>query len=159
MADTGGSKGGIKIVADNRRARRNYEILDTFEAGIVLRGSEIKSIRDGKVQLKDSYADVRGTEVWLVGTHIAEYQNAGYAQHAPERERKLLLHAREIERLGRGIQEKGLTVIPLKVYLKGGRAKVEIALARGRKEYDKREAVKKKEAAREIDRVIKKASR
>lgn len=148
---------GIKIVADNRKARHDYAIDDSVECGIALTGSEIKSIRDGRIQLKDSHGEIRKGEVWLVGVHISEYRNAGYAQHPVERDRKLLLRREEIDRLERKVREKGFTLVPLKVYLKRGRAKVELALARGRKAHDKRAVLKEKVADREIDRVMKKA--
>lgn len=149
----------IKIIADNRRARHDYEVGDRLEAGLMLTGSEIKSVRAGKVQLKDAYAEIRDGEVWLVGVHIAEYPNAGYAQHPVERERKCLLHRAEIDKLIRLVREKGLTLIPMKMYLKRGRAKVEIGLARGRKAYDKRHAIKERESRRDLDQMMKKSRR
>jgi SsrA-binding protein len=142
-------------VAQNRKARHDYEVLDTFECGIALQGSEVKSLREGKVQLRDSYARVENGEVWLHGVHVSPYTYAnGFGAHDPERRRKLLLHRREIEEL----QEKtgpgaGLTLVPLAIYFKDGRAKVELALARGRKTYDKRHALAERDAARDMDRV------
>lgn len=149
--------GGIKIICENRKARHDYTVEETFEAGLVLQGSEVKSLREGKANLKDSYGDVRGEEVYLVGTHISPYDPASHANHDPERARKLLLHRREIRKLIGKVQERGLTLIPLKMYFKGGKAKVEIALARGKKSYDKRETLKQKEARREIERAFKRS--
>ena len=147
--------GGIKIICENRKARHDYAVEETVEAGLVLRGSEVKSLRDGKANLKDSHADIRGEEVFLVGTHISPYNPASHANHDPERDRKLLLHRREIRKLIGKVKERGLTLIPLKLYFKGGKAKVEIALARGKRAYDKREILKRKEADREIERAMK----
>jgi SsrA-binding protein len=140
---------GLKIIAKNRKARHDYEILETFEAGLVLQGSEVKSARDGRVSLTDAYAtiDERG-EAWLVNAHIAEYPFANQFNHAPRRRRKLLLHERELARLTVKIRERGLTLAVLAVYFKKGLIKAEIGLARGRKSYDKREAIKKKDEAR-----------
>lgn len=142
----------IKVVATNRRARRNYTIVDTFEAGLVLVGSEVKSIRAGKMELKDSYGDIRRGEAWLVGAHISPYDFAINGGHEPERERKLLLHRREIDRIAGALAEKGLTLIPLQVYLKDGKAKVEVALAKGRRTVDKRQSIREREHAREMER-------
>jgi SsrA-binding protein len=144
---------GRKVAASNRRARRNYSILDTFECGIVLTGSEVKSLRAGQVQLKDAYGDVRGTEIWLENLHIAPYSFARDGGHDPERPRKLLLHRREIERLIGKVNEAGLTLVPLSIYFTHGLAKVELALARGRNTYDKRQAIKEREMKREMDRA------
>ena len=146
---------GRKVVATNRKARYNYEILDTFEAGIVLRGSEVKSLRDAQVQLKDSYASIRGGEVWLENTHIAPYSFAEGGGHDPERPRKLLLHRREIDRLFGRIKEESLTLVPLQVYFVDGKAKVELGLGKGKKHYDKREDLKKADAKREMERALK----
>ena len=151
--------GGIKIICENRKARYNYSIEETLEAGLVLRGSEVKSLRAGRANLKDSYGDVRGEEVYLVGTHISPYDPASHTNHAPERDRKLLLHRREIQKLIGKVKERGLTLIPLKMYFKGGKAKVEIALAHGKRSYDKRETLKRKEAQREIERAMKQTRR
>ncbi len=151
--------GGIKIICENRKARYNYSIEETLEAGLVLRGSEVKSLRAGRANLKDSYGDVRGEEVYLVGTHISPYDPASDTNHAPERDRKLLLHRREIQKLIGKVKERGLTLIPLKMYFKGGKAKVEIALAHGKRSYDKRETLKRKEAEREIERAMKQTRR
>jgi len=139
---------GRKVVCSNRRARHDYEIIDTLEAGIVLTGSEVKSMRQGSVQLVDSYAEVVGGEAWLVGANIAQYACASYMNHEPRRRRKLLLHAKELHKLEQRVREKGLTIVPLEVYFKEGFAKVLIATARGRKEYDKRDKILKKDQAR-----------
>ena len=144
----------VKVVATNRKARHDYHIDDTFEAGLVLTGSEIKSIRAGQVNLRDSYATVRDDEVWLINTHIAPYMQASYSNHEPRRDRKLLMHRREINRLIGKLQEKGLTLIPLRIYLKNSRAKVELGLARGKKLYDKRQTMRERDDRRQIDRAI-----
>lgn len=150
---------GIKIVATNRKATHDYSIEDRFEAGIVLLGTEIKSIRAGQANLREGYVQIRGDELWLINTHIAPYDPAGRQGHDPLRQRKLLLHRKEIARLLSRVQEKGYTIIPLKIYLKNRRAKVEIALARGKRQYDKREAIAKREAGRQIERALKERSR
>ncbi|MFQ5578393.1 MAG: SsrA-binding protein SmpB [Anaerolineae bacterium] len=146
---------GTRLVATNKKAYHDYHILDTVEAGLVLTGSEIKSIRAGQVNLKDGYATVQNGELWLVSAHIAPYHQANRQNHDPRRTRKLLLHRREINRLTGKLQEKGLTLIPLKLYLKNNRAKVELGLARGKKQYDKRAALKKKEVDRQLARYVK----
>jgi len=143
---------GIKIVATNRKARHEYFVLETFEAGIALQGSEIKSIRAGHISLAESYIRIDGHEAWLEDAHIAPYEQASINNHDPRRPRKLLLHRDEIEKLWTNVRQKGVTVIPLKVYLKEGRAKMEIALAKGKKLYDKRDEITKRDAAREIER-------
>lgn len=143
----------IKVVATNRRARRNYSILDTYEAGLVLVGSEVKSLREGKMELKDSYAHVQRGEAWLVGAHIAPYDFAHEGGHDPERERKLLLHRREIDRIAGGLAEKGLTLVPLRVYFKNGKAKVELGLAKGKATVDKRRTLRDREHQREMERA------
>lgn len=140
------------MVASNRRARHDYEILDTFEAGIVLKGSEVKSLRAGQVQLKDAFAALQGGELWLEHLHIAPYSYAAADAHDPERRRKLLLHRREIDRLTGKINEQGLTLVPLQIYFSHGLAKVELALAKGRRTYDKRKKLAEKEHRREMDR-------
>jgi SsrA-binding protein len=150
---------GIKIVATNRKATHDYTIEDRFEAGIVLLGTEIKSIRAGQANLREGYVQVRGAELWLVNTHIAPYDPAGREGHDPLRPRKLLLRRKEIAKLLTRIQERGYTIIPLKMYLKNRRAKVEIALARGKRQYDKRETIAKREASRQIERALKERSR
>ncbi len=144
---------GRKVVATNRKARYNYEILDTFEAGIVLRGSEVKSLRDAQVQLKDSYASIRGGEVWLENAHIAPYSFAAEGGHDPERPRKLLLHRREIDRLFGRIKEEGLTLVPLQVYFVDGKAKVELGLGKGKRTRDKRRDIVARQQKREMDRA------
>ena len=146
---------GIKTVATNRKARHDYTIHDTIEAGIVLVGSEIKSIRDGRVNLRDGFASIENGEVWLHNTHIAPYYPASRFGHEPRRRRKLLLHKREIARLFSRVQEKGYTLIPLRIYLINNRAKVELALARGKAKYDKRQAIAKRENDRAIARARK----
>ena len=153
------TESGIKIVATNRKATHDYAIEDRFEAGIVLLGTEIKSIRAGQANLREGYVQVRGTELWLVNTHIAPYDPAGREGHDPLRPRKLLLHHKEIAKLLTRVQERGYTIIPLKMYLKNRRAKVEIALARGKRQYDKRETIAKREAGRQIERALKERSR
>jgi SsrA-binding protein len=145
--------GRMKVVATNRNARRNYTVLDTYEAGLALLGSEVKSLRQGKMELKDSYGDIRNGEAWLVGAHIAPYDYAHEGGHDPERMRKLLLHRREIDRIAGGLAEKGLTLVPLRVYFKDGKAKAEMALARGKTTVDKRQTLRDREHAREIERA------
>jgi SsrA-binding protein len=146
---------GERTLAVNRKARHDYVIHDTYEAGLVLTGAEIKSIRAGQVNLRDSYVTIRDGEAWLVGMHVAPYRHAStHHSYEAKRDRKLLLHRREIMRLQGQSQEKGFTIVPLRLYLKRNRAKIEIALARGKKLYDKREALRKKETAREIERSL-----
>ncbi|MGE3972940.1 MAG: SsrA-binding protein SmpB [Bdellovibrionales bacterium] len=142
--------GGIKIVTENRKARHDYMIMDKHEAGMVLTGSEVKSLRAGQCQLKDSYVVFQNGEMYLQNAHISEYKASSYNNHTPERKRKLLMHVQEIRKLDSKTQEKGLTLIPLKVYFKNGRAKVEIALAKGKKAHDKRESIK----SRDVDRQL-----
>jgi SsrA-binding protein len=144
-----------KIICVNRQARHNYFIDETYEAGLVLVGSEVKSLRDGKANLVDSYAQIRHGEAFLINAHISPYAGANQFNHEPTRTRKLLLNAREIERLTGKTKERGLTLIPLKLYFKGGRAKVELGLARGKKLYDKRETLRRKVAQREVERSLK----
>jgi SsrA-binding protein len=141
-------------VATNRQASFRYQLLERIECGIVLRGSEVKSLRQGGVQLKDAYAEVRDGEVWLQNMHIAPYQPAARENHDPERPRKLLLHRREIERLIGKTAERGLTLVPTRIYFNGSRAKVELALARGKEMHDKRRSIKERETKREIERAI-----
>ncbi len=148
-----GEAGRVKVVATNRPARRNYTVIDTYEAGLVLLGSEVKSLRQGKMELKDSYGDIRGGEAYLVGAHIAPYDFAHEGGHEPERMRKLLLHRREIDRISGGLAEKGLTLVPLRVYFSDGKAKVEMALARGKTTIDKRQTLRDREHQREIERA------
>ncbi|MGC9965193.1 MAG: SsrA-binding protein SmpB [Syntrophobacteraceae bacterium] len=145
----------IKIIAQNKKAFHDFEVGERFEAGIVLLGTEVKSLREGRANLKDSYARVKRSEVFLFGLHISAYSHASFSNHEPERVRKLLLHKAEIKKLLGKTQERGFSLVPLKVYFKNGKAKVEIALARGKREFDKRESLKKKEEAREMDRLRK----
>jgi SsrA-binding protein len=151
---------GTKLIASNRQARRDYEILDTFECGIVLKGSEVKSLRDSKVQISDSHARLVDGEVWLFGLHIAAYSHSGTSDgHQLERDRKLLLHRKEIERIRARLQQERLALVPLALYFKDGRAKLELGVGRGRKQYDKRQLVAKRDAARDVDRSIAAARR
>jgi SsrA-binding protein len=159
MAKKGKRKVAPGDVASNRQAAHRYTFLDKFEAGLVLTGTEVKSLREGKAMLKDGYATVRDGEVWLHNVHIPPYGPASRDNHDPERPRKLLLHRREIERLTGTTQERGLTLVPLRLYFKGPRAKVEIALARGKDLYDKRESIKKRETQREMQRALRDAER
>ena len=147
-------QGGIKVIAKNKKARYDNEILSTWEAGLVLQGTEIKSIRQGRIQLKDGYARIEANEAFLHEVYIAPYSNAGPFNHDPTRPRKLLLHKREIRRLYGKVQEKGLSLIPLSIYLKNSMAKVELGLARGKRKYEKREAIKRQDAKREIQRAL-----
>ena len=142
-----------RAIATNRRARHEYSILETYEAGLALRGTEVKSLRAGLVNFKDSYATVRNGEVWLLGCHINPYSHGADANHDPERDRKLLLHAKEISRLAGKVAERGLTLIPLKLYFKSGRAKLELGLGRGKKLHDKRSTLREREVKREMDRA------
>jgi len=146
----------LRVVADNRKARFNYEIGDTYEAGIALTGSEVKSLRNGKATIAESYADPKGGELWLVNANIPEYLQAGpFNNHMPKRARRLLLHRREIDRLSGAVEREGMTIVPLKLYFdERGRAKIEIALARGKKLHDKRETLKKRSWERERGRLM-----
>ncbi len=144
-----------RTLVQNRQARFNYEILEKVEAGIALMGTEVKSIREGKANIKEAYADIRDGEAWLIGAHINPYSHGNITNHNPLRERKLLLNAREIHRLQGKIMEKGLTLVPLRLYLKGRLIKLELGVARGKKLVDKREDLKKKDQEREIQRAIK----
>jgi len=146
---------GEKLISDNRRARHDYHLTDRYEAGVVLTGTEVKSLREGRVTLQQAYADVREREAWLVGVHIDEYAQGNRANHDPDRPRKLLLHQREIEKLYAQVREKGFTVVPTRLYFKDGRVKVEIALARGKDLYDKRRTIADRDARRQIDRELK----
>jgi SsrA-binding protein len=143
---------GIKILATNRKASHEYFLMDTLEAGLALQGSEIKSIRAGQISLAEAYIEIDGKEAWLVDAHIAPYVQASLFNHEPRRPRKLLLHKVEIRRLWNEVRKKGVTIVPTKVYLKEGRAKIEIALAKGKKLYDKREAIAKRDMQREEER-------
>jgi SsrA-binding protein len=144
---------GEKTVASNRKARHDYDLLETFETGIRLTGDEVKSLRAGRASLVDCFARVRDGEVWLEGMHVPPYEQGDTRSHLPLRPRKLLMHRREIERLGAAMQEKGLSLVPLRVYFTHGLAKVEVALARGRRRYEKRQAIAKREAEREMLRA------
>jgi len=144
----------IKVVATNRKASHEYFLLERFEAGIVLQGSEIKSIRAGQISLAEAYVRVDGQEAWLMDAHVAPYEQAGSFNHEPRRPRKLLLHKNEIRQLWENVRQKGVTVIPLRVYLKEGRAKVEVAIAKGKKLYDKRESIARRDAERDIERHL-----
>jgi SsrA-binding protein len=146
---------GRRVIASNRQARRNYEILETVEAGLALAGSEVKSLRESKVQLADAYARVEGGEVWLVSMHIAPYSHAqAHSGHDPDRRRKLLLHRAEIERLAARVDQERLTLVPLSLYFKAGRVKVELAVGRGRRTFDKRQAIAKRDAELEARRAL-----
>ena len=146
---------GINIVCQNKKARHNYNIEDCFEAGLVLKGTEVKSLRNGKANLVDSYATIDGNEAWLNHFHIDPYTPATQFNHHPMRKRKLLLHKREINKLIGKTQEKGCTLVPLKIYFKNGKVKVDLGIAKAKKLYDKRAALKKLESIREIDRAVK----
>lgn len=151
--------GDVKIIAKNKRARHDYHVVDSIEAGIVLRGTEVKSVRLGKVQLVDSYVRIEDGELFLVGTHISPYEQGNRFNVDPRRRRKLLAHRAEIRRLHRQVTEKGMTLIPLSVYLKRGRVKLEVGVCRGKKTYDKRETLREKDAKREMEREIKRRGR
>jgi len=145
----------VKTVATNRKARHDYHLYDTYEAGLVLTGTEVKSVRAGRVNLRESYVAIRGGEAWLMQAHISPYAAGSHENQDPVRGRKLLLHRREIDRLQSAVREKGLTIVPLRMYLKNNRAKLEIALARGKRLYDKRDAIEQREAERRMRREIK----
>ena len=151
----GPQRSGDRLIASNRKAYHDYSIEDTLEAGLVLQGSEIKSIRAGKVNLRDSYVTIRSDEAWLVGAHIAGYAQASYEDHEPRRNRKLLMHRLEIDRWLARAEQKGYTIVPLKLYLKDNVAKVEIGLARGKQQHDKRDAIAERDVQRDIDRALK----
>lgn len=144
-----------KLIAKNKRAFRNFELLDRLEAGLVLMGTEVKSLRGGRLSFKDTYARFMSNELFLLNFHISQYENRGYAVHDPERPKKLLLNKKELKKLRAGIMEKGLTIVPTCIYFKGQRAKVEIALARGKKNYDKRHDIAKKDEQRRLERQYK----
>lgn len=145
---------GRKLIVSNRKARHEYAIEDTIEAGVVLTGTEVKSLRAGRATLSEAFAEISDGEVWLHGAHIPEYLQGTWTNHAPRRKRKLLLHRAEIDRMASRVNERGLTVVPLSMYFKDGRAKVELALARGKKTYDKRQAIAKRDAERETQREL-----
>jgi SsrA-binding protein len=150
---------GEKAIVDNRRARHDYHLLDKVEAGLVLTGTEVKALRDGKATLQQAYADVRDGEAWLVGLHVPEYVQGNRANHDPDRPRKLLLHRREIDRMYAQVREKGMTLVPTRLYFKDGRVKVEVALARGKELRDKRRDVADRDAKRQIERALKGGAR
>jgi SsrA-binding protein len=150
---------GEKLIVDNRRARHDYHLLERLEAGLVLTGTEVKSLRDGRASLQQAYADVRGGEVWLVGAHISVYDQGNIANHDPDRDRKLLLHKKEVASLTGKVAQRGLTLVPTKLYFKNGRAKVELALARGKELRDKRRDIAKREADRDMERAVKSSRR
>jgi SsrA-binding protein len=145
---------GVKVLARNRRARYDYHVEDTLEAGLVLTGTEVKSLRAGRASLTEAFAQVSGGELWLHGLHIPEYAQGTWTNHEPRRTRKLLLHRKEIDRLASQVAERGFTIVPLSLYFSGGRAKVELALARGKRTYDKRRDLARRDAAREVDRAL-----
>ncbi len=150
---------GVKVIATNRRAYHDYFVDDQVEAGLSLLGTEIKSIREGRVNIRDAYAVIDRGEAWLVNAHIAPYEHGSWTNHEPTRSRKLLLHKPQIAALASKSSQRGYTIIPLKLYLKNGRAKVELGVGRGKREYDKREAIARRDAEREIDRAVRNWSR
>jgi SsrA-binding protein len=143
-----------KVVATNRKAKHEYFLEDKFEAGLSLLGTEIKSIRAGQVSLKEAHIEVDGSQAWLVNAHIAPYELAGQFNHEPRRRRRLLLHKREIQKLFDRVRQKGFTIVPLRLYIKRGKAKIEIALAKGKRKYDKRKEISKRDAARDVEREL-----
>ena len=145
---------GRRLVAQNKKARHDYVIEDTFEAGLVLTGTEVKSLRAGRASLVDGFATERDGEIWLHNVHIPQYEQATWTNHAARRKRKLLLHRAEIDKIERRVNERGLTIVPLSLYFKDGRAKVEIALARGKKSWDKRHALAERQATREVEQAV-----
>lgn len=147
-------KDGTKLVAKNKKAYFNYQVVEDLEVGLVLTGTEVKSLREGKLQLMDAYAMIERGEVWLVHAHIGEYGHGSYYNHVPLRPRKLLLHRKEIEKLGRKVEEKGFTLIPLEVYFREGRAKVKLGLCRGKASHDKRDSIKERDVRRESSREL-----
>lgn len=148
---------GEKLIVDNRRARHDYHLTDRVEAGLVLVGTEVKVLRDGKATLQQAYAEIKNGEAWLVGLHVPEYGHGNRANHEPDRPRKLLLHRRELERMEASVQQKGFTLVPTKLYFKDGRVKVEIALAKGKDVRDKRRDIAAREARRDVERELKAA--
>jgi SsrA-binding protein len=146
---------GEKLIVDNRRARHDYQLLERVEAGLVLTGTEVKSLRDGRASLQQAYGEVRDGEAWLVGAHISVYDQGNIANHDPDRDRKLLLHRREVDSLGGKVRERGLTLVPTRLYFRDGRAKVELALARGKEQRDKRRDIARREAERQMERALK----
>ena len=150
---------GRNVVASNKKARHDYHIEDTYEAGLVLTGTEVKSLRQGRASLVDGFVDIEQHEAWLHGVHIPEYTQGTWTNHAARRKRKLLLNRAEIDKIERRVTEKGLTVVPLQLYFKDGRAKLELAIARGKRTYDKRQAIAERDAKREAERALKERSR
>jgi SsrA-binding protein len=150
---------GEKLIAENRKARHEYHLLERHEAGVVLTGSEVKSLRAGGGQIQRAFADIRDGELWLVGAHISPYEQAGIENHDPARDRKLLLHRRELDSLKGKVLERGFTLVPTRLYFKGGRAKVEIALAKGKDVRDRRREISKRDSDRQIERALKQRSR
>ena len=155
MADRSGGEKKRQLITENRKARHDYHILETWEAGVALLGTEVKAIREGRVNLRDSYARVKNAEVWLLNVHISPYSHRGYAQHAELRERKLLLHRHEIRKLLGRTAEKGLTLVPLELYFNAGKVKVLLALAKGKQAHDKRETIRRREVDRETRAAVK----
>ena len=145
----------IKVIATNRKARHEYQILDKYEGGIILHGSEVKAIREGKANIKEAYVRFSGNELFIIGMHIGKYSNEGYSTHSPIRDRKLLLHKRELSKIRKLVEEKGKTLIPLSLYLKHGRVKMEFGLAQGKKIWDKRKTKMEKDVKRQVDRAMK----
>jgi SsrA-binding protein len=154
MVSTMAKEKGRKLIAQNKKARHDYLILDTYEAGLVLTGTEVKSLRQGRASLVDGFVQLDGNEAWLHNVHVPEYSQGTWTNHSARRKRKLLLHREEIDKLAAKSQETGHTIVPLALYFKDGRAKIEIALARGKKEYDKRQTLREKQDRREAERVI-----
>jgi SsrA-binding protein len=159
MSEKPAASDARRLITENRKARHDYHVLDTWEAGVALLGTEVKSIREGRVNLRDSYARVEGGEVWLMNVHISPYSHRGYATHDELRQRKLLLHRHEIRKLIGQVAEKGLTLVPLELYFKKGRVKVLMALAKGKQAHDKRETIKRREADRETRAAVKSRGR
>ena len=155
MADQTGAEKKRQVITENRKARHDYHILETWEAGIALLGTEVKAIREGRVNLRDSYARVKDAQIWLLNVHISPYSHRGYAQHAEMRERKLLLHRHEIRKLVGRTTEKGLTLVPLELYFNAGKVKVLLALAKGKQAHDKRETIRRREVDRETRAAVK----
>ena len=145
----------IKVIATNRKARHEYHIIEKYEGGIILHGSEVKAIREGKANIKEAYVRFSGNELFVIGMHIGKYSNEGYSTHEPVRDRKLLLHKRELKKMRKMVDEKGKTLIPLSIYFKGGNVKVEFGLAQGKKLWDKRKAKMEKDVNRQVDRALK----
>ena len=158
-AEKKGADGKSRLIADNRKALHDYHVLETYEAGIALLGTEVKSIREGTVNLRDSYARLEKGEVWLLNMHIGPYSHTGYSGHAERRQRKLLLHAHEIRKLTGRVAEKGLTLVPLDLHFTNGRVKVSLALAKGKQAHDKRETIRRREVDRETRAAVKERSR